>query len=270
MDSVWWPCGYYLALNLRTITDRYLVPHIQDCSHRLSGSTIFSNIDLVTACHQIPVHPEDIKKTAITTYFGLFEFPFVYFGLRNAAQIFQSLTDEILNDFDFCFAYIDDILVFSHSPQEHDQHLRTLLPQLRIIDILLNPSKYVFRVPEISFLGYKISSLGSQPLPERVTNLQACPPPKTVCQLRRFLGMLNFYRRFLPHAATIQTTLHDALSCPKVKGSHPVTWEDALVAAFNVCKARLSQVALLVHPHPTAPLAFVTDASTNAMCAVIH
>jgi len=91
--------------------------------------------------------------------------------------------DEILKDLNFCFTYIDDILVFSHFPQEHEEHLRTLFPQLKKFGILLNPSKFVFRVPEISFLSYKISSLGSQPLPEHVTDLQACPPPKTVCQL---------------------------------------------------------------------------------------
>jgi len=136
--------------------------------------------------------------------------------------------------------------------------------------ILLNLSKCVFRVPEISFLGYKISSVGSQPLPDRVADLQASNPPKTVSELRRFLGMLNFYRRFVPHAASNQSLLHEVLSGPKVKGSHPVTWTDTLVTAFNECKASLSQAALLAHPDPTAPLALVTDASTIAMGAVLQ
>jgi len=112
--------------------------------------------------------------------------------------------------------------------------------------------------------------MGSQPLPERVADLQACPPPKTVNQLRRFLGMLNFYRRFLPHAATIQTPLHDAISGPKVKGSRPVTWNDTLVAAFNEFKSSLSHATVLAHPDPTAPLALVRDASTTAMGAVLQ
>ena len=111
--------------------------------------------------------------------------------------------------------------------------------------------------------------MGSQPLLERVTDLQACPPPKTISQLR-FLGMLNFYRRFLPHATTIQAPLHDLLSGSKVKGSHPVTWTDALVAAFNERKSSLSRAALLADPHSTTPLALVTDASTTAMGAVLQ
>jgi len=192
------------------------------------------------------------------------------FGLRNAVQTLQRFMDEILKVLNFYFAYIDDNLVFSRFPQEHDQHIRILFNQLQNYGILRNPLKCVFRVPEISFLGYKISSMGSQHLSQRIPDLQVYPPPETASQIRRFWGMLNFYRRFLPLAPTLQASLHDVLSGSKFKVSHPVTWSDALIAAFNKCKTCLSRAALLSLPHPTAPLALVTDASTTTMGAVLQ
>jgi hypothetical protein len=132
------------------------------------------------------------------------------------------------------------------------------------------PTKCVFRVPELTFLGYKISSEGSRPLVEQVAHLQACPPLKTVRQLRQFLGMLNFYRRFLPQPAATQAPLDDILSGPRVKSSHPITWTPEVRPSFEEGKASLSRATLLAHPDSSAPLAVVTDSSTSAKGAVLQ
>jgi cleavage and polyadenylation specificity factor subunit 1 len=108
--------------------------------------------------------------------------------------------DDVLRGLEFCCAYLNDILISPYL-KEHEQQLRTLFDRLEKYRIFINPGKCVFLAREITFLGYKMSAEGSQPLKERVTHLQDCQPPKTASQLRRFLGMLNYYRRFLPHAA---------------------------------------------------------------------
>ena len=231
------PYGDYRRLNERTSHDAYPIPHIHDFTAGLAGCRVFSKVDLVKGYHQIPVRAEDVPKTAIATPFGLFEFLRMPFGLKNAAQAFQRLMDLATSQLTGVFVYLDDMLVASPSEVQHEQDLRQLFEALRQYGLVLNISKCTFGMRQLDLLGHIVSANGIQPLPDKVEAVRQFENLRTVRSLQRFLGMINFYRRFLPATASVVRPLTDALTGKP----HQLTWTEEMVIAFQRAKDLLAE-----------------------------
>ena len=265
-DGTWRPCGDYRRLNTVTVPDRYPLPNLQSLNDRMAGSTVFSKIDLVKAYHQIPIAAEDQPKTAIATPFGLWEYKFMSFGLKNAAQALQRLKDNILLDMPNIFGYLDDDAVHSRGDDNHWRHLHQLFQALSDNGLAINLDKCVFAVPELDFLGHRINAAGVTPLQENVQVMLDFPPPTDCKSLMRFLGMINFYRRFLPGIARTLQPLTAALAGNPKR----LPWTPALEAAFTAAKRALVAAVPLAHPIPGTTLSLATDASDTHVGGVLQ
>jgi hypothetical protein len=215
------------------------------------------------------MHPADIPKTAITTPFGLWEYLRATLGMRNAGCTFQWMMHRVLSGVDAAFPFVDDCLVGSPTWEQHLLDVRAVLERLQAAGLVLNGEKCIFAASEVKFLGHRVTSSGVSPLPEKVEAVRRHPRPGTVRQLQGFLGMLNFYRRFVGGAARLLRPLTEAL-----KGSPKLTaaldWSAAMETSFEAAKAALAAAAELAHPQQGVELALMMDTSAEHMGAALQ
>ena len=197
----------YRALNKVTRQFTWPMPKVEDIFSKLNGATYFTTLDLCAGYHHIPLDKSSIPKTAFNSPFRKYEYIKVPFGLAQALAYFQELMMGILKDFPFAIAYLDDIIIFSKTLQEHLSHIRMVFEKLRTANLSMNKSKCNFFSREIQYLGHILSATGIPPLPSKTHTIQHMNPPTTPKQVRAFLGLVGYYRKFIKGFAKVAKPL---------------------------------------------------------------
>ena len=261
-------CVDYRKLNQLTIKNRYPLPLISELFDRIKNAKRFTRLDMQDAYNQLRVAEGDEWKTAFRTRYGHFEYLVMPFGLTNAPASFQTYTNDCLHDFldFFCVVYLDDVLIFSDTPEEHVNHVKQVLSRLREYGLTCNLKKCEFHATSLSFLGFVISSEGVSMDPDRIVAINEWPTPMDVHEIQIFLGFANFYRRFIEGYSRIAAPITGLLK----KTSHKqFRWTPEAQAAFDELKHRFTTAPILKHFDPDRPICIHTDASGFAISGII-
>ena len=254
----------FRRLNAITEVERFPIPRVTDLLDALQGCTIFSTLDLKSGYHQMLLEPSARAKTAFMTDFGHFEWCVVPFGLVNAPATFQRCISSILADVPHATAYMDDIIVYSRTKEEHLKHLEGLFECLSRYNLKLNVAKCHFFASEVKFLGHVVSGSGVRTDSDKTKAIRAIRPPKSKDEVRSFTAMANYYRRFVRNFASLASPLYDLLK----KHVH-FKWTQVEQHAFDRLKEALCSDPVLAFPDHNRPFIVHTDASDIGTGAVL-
>ena len=259
-------CIDYRALNNVTKKDAYPLPRIDDTLDSLGGAKYFSTLDLQSGYWQVDVDSQSRDKTAFSTPFGLYQFKRMPFGLTNAPATFQRLMAVVLRGLTpmMCLVYLDDIIVFSTTFQEHVERLRLVLGRLREAGLKLKPRKCKLLCEHVRFLGHVVSVQGVSTDPEKIRAIVDWPTPTCVKDVRSFLGMAGYYRRFIRDFSTVARPMNKLL-----EKDVPFAWKEDADRSFQVLKKALSSAPILSFPDFSLPFLVDTDASNSGLGAVL-
>ncbi|KAL0560548.1 hypothetical protein IC582_000953 [Cucumis melo] len=259
-------CIDYRELNKVTVKNRYPLPRIDDLFDQLQGATVFSKIDLRSGYHQLRIRDGDIPKTAFRSRYGHYEFVVMSFGLTNAPAVFMDLMNRVFKEFldSFVIVFIDDILIYSKTEAEHEEHLHQVLETLRANQLYAKFSKCEFWLKKVTFLGHVVSSEGVSVDPAKIEAVTNWPRPSTVSEIRSFLGLAGYYRRFVEDFSRIASPLTQLTR----KGT-PFVWSPACERSFQELKQKLVTAPVLTVPDGSGNFVIYSDASKKGLGCVL-